>query len=157
ATVEAAVDEVGFADAQVKEVIGGSAAEYNAFKAWAQGVAGGEEAVMESSHAAASYLLGAAALFENEPTVEIGKFALGASGGALEVEVIVKDGASQVKVAAANVAAMFEATSDLGDWTGAAALTPEVTVNGTDANGTMSFTVVLGDGTAPRAFLRIRQ
>ncbi|MGN0855193.1 MAG: leucine-rich repeat domain-containing protein, partial [Kiritimatiellia bacterium] len=155
ATVDEAVDEIGFADSAVITLIGGSAAKYNAFKAWAQVVAGGEGAVKASSHAAVSYLFGAAALFANEPKVEIGKFALGASGGALEIDVVVKDGENPVAVAAANVAAMFEATSDLGDWDGAA-LTPSVTVKGTDSSGTMSFTVTPGDGTAARAFLRIR-
>ncbi|MGN0854582.1 MAG: leucine-rich repeat domain-containing protein [Kiritimatiellia bacterium] len=162
ATVEAAVDEVGFADAQVKAVIGGSAAEYNAFKAWTSGIDGGVVAVQESSHAAASYLFGAAALFENEPEVEIGKVVLGertgeSRGPDMHVEVVVKDGENPVAVAAEKVAAMFEATSDIGDWSGAAKLSPTVTVTGTDANGTMSFTVTPGDGTAARAFLRIRR
>ncbi|MGN0853039.1 MAG: hypothetical protein ACI4Q3_06645 [Kiritimatiellia bacterium] len=53
-------------------------------------------------------------------------------------------------------AAMIEVTSNLGDWTGAV-LAPKVTVNGTDANGTMSFTVVSGDGISRRAFLCIRR
>ena len=53
------------------------------------------------------------------------------------------------------VAAMFEATSDLRDWDGAAKLTPEVEVLGTDANGKMTFAVTPGDGTAQSAFLRI--
>ncbi|MGN0855557.1 MAG: hypothetical protein ACI4R9_08570 [Kiritimatiellia bacterium] len=117
--------------------------------------------MQNSSHAAASYLFGAAALFENEPTVEIGKVVLGermgeALGPDMHVEVVVKDGENPVAVAAEKVAAMFEATSDLGDWDGAA-LTPAVTVKGTDASGTMSFTVTPGDGTAARAFLRIRR
>ena len=51
---------------------------------------------------------------------------------------------------------MFEATGDLGDWNGAAKLTPEVTVEEGDG-ATMRFTVTPGDGTAPRAFLRIRK
>jgi len=55
----------------------------------------------------------------------------------------------------AKVAAMFEATSDLRDWNGAAKLTPEVEVLGTDANGKMTFAVTPGDGTAQSAFLRI--
>ena len=50
---------------------------------------------------------------------------------------------------------MFEATSDLGDWNGAA-LTPVVSVE--DGEGaTMRFKVTPGDGTATRAFLRIRK
>ena len=169
ATVNAAVDEVGFADAAVKEVIGGSAEEYNAFKTWVDGVKGatgdalaGEAAVVANAHAAAAYLLGAERLFENEPTVEIGELAIGErSSGTLAptmtVAVTVKDGESAVAVDAEKVAAMFEATGDLGDWTGAAKLIPTVTPSGTDASGKMTFVVTPGDGTASKAFLRIRK
>ena len=168
ATVNATVDEVGFADAAVKEVIGGSAEEYNAFKTWADGVKGatgdalaGEAAVVANGHAAAAYLLGAERLFENEPTVEIGELSIAESEGAgttaMTVAVTVKDGESAVAVSAAKVAAMFEATGDLGDWTGAAKLIPTVTPSGTDASGKMTFVVTLGDGTASKAFLRIRK
>ena len=167
-TVNATVDEVGFADAAVKEVIGGSAEEYNAFKTWADGVKGatgdalaGEAAVVANAHAAAAYLLGAERLFENEPTVEIGELSIaeGESVGttAMTVAVTVKDGESAVAVSAAKVAEMFEATGDLGDWTGAAKLTPTVTTSGTDASGKMTFVVTPGDGTAVKAFLRIRR
>ena len=167
ATVNATVDEVGFADAAVKEVIGGSAEEYNAFKTWADGVKGaagdalaGEAAVVANGHAAAAYLLGAERLFENEPTVEIGELSIAESEGAgttaMTVAVTVKDGESAVAVSAAKVAAMFEATGDLGDWNGAAKLTPTVTTSGTDASGKMTFVVTPGDGTAAKAFLRIR-
>ena len=70
ATVNAAVDGAGFVDAAVKVAIGGSAAEYNAFKTWAAGVKGatgdalaGEAAVVANAHAAAAYLLGSERLF----------------------------------------------------------------------------------------------
>jgi uncharacterized repeat protein (TIGR02543 family) len=168
ATVNAAVDGVGFADTAVKAAIGGSATEYNAFKTWADGVKGtagdalaGEAAVVANAHAAAAYLLGAERLFVNEPTVEIGELAIvdGESAGTttMTVAVTVKDGERAVAVAAAKVAAMFEATGDLGDWTGAAKLTPTVTTSGTDASGKMTFVVTPGDGTAAKAFLRIRK
>lgn len=52
---------------------------------------------------------------------------------------------------------MFEATGDLGDWNGAAKLTPTVTTSGTDASGKMTFVVTPGDGTASKAFLRIKR
>ena len=170
---------MGFADAAVKTVIGGSAAEYNAFKTWADGVKGatgdvlaGEEVVVANAYAAA-YLFGAERLFENEPTVEIGEMAVTErSSGTLDptvtVSVSVKDGDREVAVDAAKVAAMFEATSDLGDWMGSAKLVPVVTIvdnegvvvtQGTDAASAflpMRFTVSL-DGSAPRAFLRIRK
>ena len=169
ATVNAAVDDVGFADASaVKAAIGGNVEEYNAFKAWADGVKGttgdalaGEAAVVANGHAAAAYLLGAERLFENEPTVEIGELVIGdgesAGTTAMTVAVTVKDGEIAVVVSAAKVSAMFEATGDLGDWNGAAKLTPTVTTSGTDANGKMTFVVTPGDGTAAKAFLRIRR
>lgn len=52
---------------------------------------------------------------------------------------------------------MLEALGDLGDWTGAAKLTPTVTTSGADASGKMTFVVTPGDGTAAKAFLRIRK
>ena len=106
-------------------------------------------------------MLGAERLFENEPMVEIGELAIsdGESAGttAMTVAVTVKDGERVASVDAAKVAAMFEVTSDLGDWNGAAKLTPTVTTTGTDASGKMTFVVTPGDGTATRAFLRIRR
>ena len=163
-----AIDFAGFADAAVKAAIGGSAAEYNAFKTWADGVKGvtgdalaGEAAVVANEHAAAAYLLGAERLFEYEPTVEIGELSIGegenAGTTAMAVVVTVKDGEMVVAVDAEKVAAMFEATSDLGDWTGVAKLMSTVTTTGIDANGKMTFVVTPGDGTASRAFLRIRR
>ena len=117
--------------------------------------------MVANEHAASAYLLGSERLFENEPTVEIGELAIvdGESAGttAMTVAVTVKDGASAVVVTAAKVAAMFEATGDLGDWNGAAKLTPTVTTSGTDASGKMTFVVTPGDGTAAKAFLRIRK
>ena len=168
ATVNAAVDGVGFVDAAVKVVIGGSAAEYNKFKTWADGVKGvtgdalaGEAAVVANEHAAAAYLLGAERLFENEPAVEIGELIIadGESAGTtkMTVAVTIKDGERAVAVDQEKVAAMFEATGDLGDWSGAAKLTPTVTTSGTDASGKMTFVVTPGDGTAAKAFLRIRK
>lgn len=168
ATVNAAVDGAGLVDAAVKVTIGGSATEYNAFKTWADGVKGtvgdalaGEAAVVANEHAAAAYLLGSERLFENEPTVEIGEvvIAAGESAGTtkMTVAVTIKDGERAVAVDQEKVAAMFEATSDLGDWIGAAKLTPTVTTSGTDASGKMTFVVIPGDGTAAKAFLRIRK
>ena len=171
-----AIETAGFADAAaVKAAIGGSAAEYNAFKAWAESVKNvvgsekaGEAAVVASPHAAVAYLLGAERLFANDPIVEIAEMAIGngtsgtggASGtenrGTMTVAVKVKDGDTAVAVDAEKVAAMFEATGDLGDWNGAAKLTPTVTAEAGDG-ATMRFKVTPGDGTAPRAFLRIRK
>ncbi len=165
-----AIEAAKFADEGVKEAIGGSAEEYTAFKTWAGIVKGagagsggapaGEAAVVANEHAAAAYLLGAERLFANAPTVEIGEVSVGdgesAGTTAMSIAVTVKDGESVVAVNAAKVKAMFEATGDLGDWNGAAKLTPEVTVEEGDG-ATMRFKVTPGDGTAPRAFLRIRK
>jgi len=161
-----AIEAVGFIDEiAVKVAIGGNAAEYNAFKIWANNVKvatgdtlAGEAAVVASPHAAAAYLLGAERLLENEPTVEIEELNVGGNDSvALTIGVAVKDGEKRVMVDTAKIATMFEATSDLGDWTGAAKLTPTVTVSGTDANGKMSFIVAPSDGTVNRAFLRIHK
>ena len=162
AAVEEAVASVAFVDAAVKQMIGGSAEKYNAFKSWANGIAGGEAMAITSPYAAVSYLFGSTAVFKAEPKVEIESVAMKEPASstqeqAIKVEVVVKDGANAVKVATDKVAAMFEATSDLGDWDGEAKLTPIVSVLGTDQNGKMSFTVKPGEGKATRAFLRIKQ
>ena len=110
-------------------------------------------------------MLGAERLFENEPKVEIGELAVGEAddGGALgitrptmTVAVTVKDGEEAVKCAAEKVKAMFEATGDLGDWNGAAKMSPTVTIEQGEG-ATMRFTVTPGDGTVEKAFLRIRK
>ena len=177
-TVANAIDSAGFADADVKDVIGGSAAEYNAFKTWAGSVkhpggspssatAAGEAAVVANTNAAAAFLLGAERLFENAPKVEIGEVVVGngeeAGGGQgasrpteVTVSVTVRDGEEAVRCAAEKVKEMFEATGDLGDWTGAAKLTPTVSVEAGEG-ATMRFKVTPGDGTVPRAFLRIHK
>ena len=113
----------------------------------------GEAAVVANTNAAAAYLLGAERLFENEPMVEFGEVAV---GDGITVAVTVKDGEEAVKCAAEKVKNLFEATSDLGDWNGAAKLTPTVESKAGDG-ATMRFTVKPGDGTAPKAFLRIRK
>ena len=175
AEVVEAIESVGFADENaVLGMIDGSAAEYNAFKTWAIGVKNakgdalaGETSVVTNVHTVAAYLLGAERLFENEPTIEIGELSVatvapmpggeGAAATQMTVAVTVKDGERVVAVNAAKVAAMFEATGDLGDWSGAAKLTPTVTTSGADASGKMTFTVTPGDGTAGKAFLRIKR
>ena len=52
------------------------------------------------------------------------------------------------------MAALFECTGGLDDWTGEAPLTPVVEQKG-DEGGALRFEVTPGDGTATRAFLRI--
>lgn len=51
----------------------------------------------------------------------------------------------------------LEVTGDLGDWDGAAKLALSVTGATSNPDGSMTFTVVIGDGTATRAFLWIRR
>ena len=147
----------------------------------------GEAAVVANTNAAAAWLLGAERLFENAPKVEFGEVAvrrvednapyqgggdgggLGTSRPAMSVSVVVKDGEDAVKCAAEKVKEMFEATGDLGDWAGRRvednapyqnelpiAVTVEEPLAG-DSAETMRFTVTPGDGTTPRAFLRIRK
>ena len=171
-----AIESAGFADEGIKAVIGGNAVEYGKFKEWAgivkgagsaSGAVAGEAAVVANTNAAAAYLLGAERLFENAPTVEFGEVAVGdngtqgtggaeGTGTAISVTVTVKDGEEAVKCAAGKVKEMFEATSDLGDWEGSAKLTPAVSVEAGEGT-TMRFKVTPGDGTAQRAFLRIRK
>lgn len=72
------------------------------------------------------------------------------------VGVVATNAAGTAQGDAAKVAALFNATSDLGDWDGAAKLTPTVEVLEPDGV-TMRFRVTPGDGTATSAFLRIRR
>ena len=156
---------MGFVDVGVKAAIGGSAVEYAAFKTWAQGVKGfgsasgavaGEAAVVANTNAAAERL------FENAPKVEFGEVEvlhnsdISQPDCQIGVTVTVKDGEEAVKCAAEKVKEMFEATSDLGDWEGSAKLKPAVSVEAGEG-ATMRFKVTPGDGTAQRAFLRIRK
>ena len=174
-SVTNAIEAAGFADvAAVKDAIAGSAAEYAAFKEWADsvkgagnasGAAAGETAVVANTNAAAAYLLGAERLFENAPKIEFGEVrvadgedgGLGTSRHAMTLSVTVKDGEEAVRCAAEKVKSLFKATRDLGDWNGAARLEPEVSIEATDDPTTMRFKVTLGDGTSQRAFLQIRR
>ena len=139
--------------------------------------AAGEAAVVANTNAAAAFLLGAERLFENAPKIEFGEVAMGTDGDAgdgglgasrptMTVSVTVKDGEETVKCAAEKVKEMFEATSDLGDWAGNGGRdgarpsqnTLPITVPVDDGEGdTMRFKVTPGDGSATRAFLRIRK
>ena len=156
-------------DAEVGEVVGAFAdggvaaqvtnkAEYDAFKDWVTGNNLHQPSVVANTNVAAAYLLGAERLFANAPELEIGVESVdGQAGGmAVGVAVTVKDGTEAVTCAAEKVKDMFEATGDLNDWDGAAKLTPTVTVE-SSSGATMRFTVRPGDGTASRAFLRIRK
>ncbi len=167
-TVTNALTSAGFTDEEgVLSAVGGSAVEYSEFRAWAQGVEGGEAAVVTSAHSGVSYLLGATKPFENAPEILFAGVEINGGGAAaksrdasgtvtMSVQVVVRDGMDIATVSAERVAQMFEATSSLDDWSGAARLLPVVYTTETDSNGTMSFTVIPGDSAAERAFLRIR-
>ena len=91
------------------------------------------------------------------PKVEFGEMVIGekgtqgtggteGTGTSISVTVTVKDGEEAVKCAAEKVAAMFRATSDLGDWNGGAKLSPSVTVEepvSGDSAETMRFKVTV--------------
>ena len=153
-------------------MIGGDAGRYGMFREWALGVKNrggalaGEAAVVANTNVVAAYLLGAERLFDEVPVIDIGDVGVestssSAIGGGEEsiasvtVSVTVRDGDDVVSCSAERVKDMFEATSDLADWNGGAKLTPEVTVLGNDG-GIMRFKVVPGDGSATKAFLRVK-
>ena len=158
--VAAALGEA--ADARLGEQIG-SVEEYDAFRAWAAEEGREPKAVKESAHAWPTYLLGAEALFENEPTITLGGGAVetggegqrDVAGPIMKVSVTVKDGEQVVQGDPEKVAALFECTSDLADWTGEASLTPTVTEKGVEGEALL-FEVTLGRG-VERAFLRIAE
>ena len=138
--------------------------------------AAGEAAVIANTNAAAAFLLGAERLFENVPRIEIGEIAIGGKGaegtqgtgsqvhGTMTVSVIVKDGEDAVQCAAEKVKEMFEATGDLSDWAANGGSLEKsqlpVTVNIVEESGSQSaamrFNVTPGDGTASKAFLRVK-
>ena len=165
AAVADAISISNFADPDVTSAIGGNAEKYGKFKSWARSVPGGEAAVIANTNSAAAFLLGAERLFDNAPKIEMCDVAvrgqdLGSpsqgTGTSMAVDVTVKDGENFVACAAEKVKGMFEATSSLGDWYGTAKLEPTVTVEDADDYKRMRFTVVPGDGTATRAFLRVK-
>ena len=155
--IEEKLEEVEFEDDSVSDMILGSenpSVEYSNFKTWAEGVAGGVAAVTESKYAAVSYLLGAEGLFEHAPAVKFETADIEAASCAMTVSITVKDGEDIRAVAKEKVEAMFEATSNLGDWN-ANKLTLDIDGH-VKEDSSMEFTVTpVGD--PPSAFLRIRK
>ena len=112
-----------------------------------------------SAHAADSWLLGASALLENDPEVTIDGAEVASVSGdtSMTLTVTVKDGENAVEVSAAKVAALFEATTDLNDWTSPKKkLDPHAEAAGGDGT-TVRVRVTPGDGSVPKAFLRIKR
>ena len=163
--VAAAIQSAGFRDAAaVQAAIGGNASKYNAFKAWAGtvkekgGGLAGEAGVVASPHAAASWLLGAATLFENEPAIRLTGLEVGGGGKdgpSMRVTVEVKDGDGTVLVEPGRMAGMFEATGELGGWEGETALTPTADGATRNSDGTMSFDISPGGNAPASVFLRV--
>lgn len=113
------------------------------------------QSVKDSSHAWPSFLLGAATLFENEPTIQIGGLSLDggavgrrATGTPWEIRVAVKDGDKTASVDADKVAALFEGTRQIGDWTDTYLLPLSVTAKGTDGD-TLLFDVTPVEESVP--------
>ena len=154
--VAAALD--GAADARLGNQIG-SVEEYEAFRAWAAGEGREEKEVRDSAHAWPSYALGAEGLFENEPSIQIAGFAEGeserrAAGFSWEIRVSVKDGERAAGVDADKVAALFEATRRIGDWTEDALLPLTVRANGNDGE-VLLFDVTIETENVSGGFLRL--
>ena len=113
--------------------------------------------MLNSDHAGDSFAFGVEELFEHEPEVQISDVAVGTGApGAMSVAVTVKDGDSPKPVKSANVAQMFEATTDVADWT-EGQIEATVTDRTKDLATPVEFTVTPGDGTSEKAFLRIRK
>ena len=166
-TVNATLDDILLVDGErIKAAIGGNATKYREFRAWTKSMLDGEWAVMTSEHASESFMFGTSSLLGSTPVVEIGEVetvcaANGVRGTEnagvgvdLLVSVTVKDGTRVVAATSAKVAAMFEATSDLGDWNGVAKLEPEVTDLTEGVSDVLRFSV--SPGAASSAFLRIK-
>ena len=147
-----AVDKV-----RILELIGSSPDVYRAFKAWAEGL--GDIAVAASVHAGDSFAFGVEELFENAPEVRFTDVSVNTNeSGTLDVTVtvMVKDGDKSKPVKSENVAQMFEATTNVADWTEGRVETT-VTDRTKDLATPVEFTVTPGDGTSEKAFLRIRK
>ena len=150
----------GAADARLAERIQ-SVEEYDAFRAWIAATGLDGEAVKASARAWPSYLLGAEALFENEPVIRMEGFSLGgeaegsrAAGEVWTVRVTVRDGERAVAVDGGKMAELFEATRDVGDWGEETQVPLEVEATGTEGDGLL-FEVRPGAEGLSGAFLRL--
>jgi len=123
---------------------------YGKFREWATGIPGGVKAVADSEYAGASYALGTQTLLTHEPDIRIGSVK-NAEGG-LSVSVSVMDGGTPVDVTSEMVAKLFEATSDVTDWSKQVPLTVVDLTLG--AAKVVSFTVT-PPADCPAAFVRL--
>ena len=152
-----AINSVHLADVTgVLEAIGGSASEYTSFRTWANSVVGGDAAVVTSSYAGVSYLLGAKALFRNTPRVLFSEVSPDMNGAAsVIVKIKVYDGNDIAEVLGDRIVHMFEATKNIGDWTGANRLELAVNTCKTETDGSISFTITPSNVKGTCVFLRI--
>ena len=147
------------ADARLAEQIG-SVEEYNDFRAWVEGKGLDPKEVQASERAWPSYLLGADALLENEPKIQIVGYSSGegaekdrAAGFSWEIRVTIHDGETAVDVDSAKVASMFEATRQIGDWTKSSLLPLTAKAKGRDGD-VLLFEVSVSEA-VPGAILRL--
>ena len=152
-----AINSVHLADATgVLDAIGGSASEYATFRTWAKNVAGGDAAVVASSYAGVSYLLGAKILFQNTPRILFTDMSPNMNETAsVFVKIKVYDGNDTAEVSEDRIAQMFEATNNIGDWTGANRLDLTVNTYKAETDGSISFTITPSNVRGTCVFLRI--
>ena len=152
-----AINSVHLADATgVLDAIGGSASEYATFRTWAKNVAGGDAAVVTSSYAGLSYLLGAKILFQNTPRILFTDMSPNMNETAsVFVKIKVYDGNDTAEVSEDRIAQMFEATNNIGDWTGANRLDLTVNTYKAETDGSISFTITPSNVRGTCVFLRI--
>lgn len=135
--------------------------EYGAFRAWADQNSLDHQGVKDSVHAWAAFALGANRLFVSEPRITISDLSVNDGTSNMltvrkfSVKVGVNDDDGIAAVDAEKMAAMFEATTDLTDWTGNAKIIPYISDITQDQQGIMSF-VVTPDGMPSSFFLRIK-
>ena len=157
-------------DRRLKEKVT-TADAYAGFREWALGVKGADggvasaNAVLASEYAWASYLLGAEALFGNEPDIQLIGFEMGAAGAGvtargtgavpLTLRVRVLDGDEMALVDAEKVGNLVAATCDLCDWGSEPRPTVCVQSAEMEEDGTLVFLVSVDNEAVGRAFLRI--
>ena len=135
--------------------------EYGAFRAWADQNSLDHQGVKDSVHAWAAFALGANRLFVSEPRITISDLSVNDGTSNMltvrkfSVKVGVNDDDGIAAVDAEKMAAMFEATTDLTDWTGNAKIIPYISDITQDQQGIMSF-VVTPDGMPQSFFLRVK-
>ena len=144
---------------RILQLIGSSPDAYRAFKAWAEGNGHDDIAVAASGHAGDSFAFGVKDLFENAPEVRFTDVSVNTNAsGTLDVTVTVKDGDEPKPVKSENVAQMFEATTNVADWTEGRVEAEVADRTGTkEVTTPVKFTVTPGGGTSEKAFLRIRK